>query len=74
MMQTQHATRATMTIEELAAVFGLARSTAYDLAKRDRLPIPVIRAGKRILVSRALVERVLAGEDVRRSDAGAQVA
>ena len=65
-MEPQQTTRATMTIEEVAAVLGLARSTAYDLAKADRLPIPVIRAGKRIFVSRALVERVLAGEDVRR--------
>ena len=66
-MEPQQTPRATMTIEEVAAVLGLARSTAYDLAKADRLPIPVIRAGKRIFVSRPLVERVLAGEDVRRS-------
>jgi hypothetical protein len=64
-MQAQETTRATMTIEEVAAIFGLARSTAYDLAKADRLPIPIIRAVKRIFVSRALVERVLAGENVR---------
>ena len=69
-MQTHESRRATLTIEEVAAVFGLARSTAYDLAKGDRLPIPVIRAGKRIFVSRALVERVLAGENVRNRDAG----
>jgi hypothetical protein len=68
-MQAQETLRATMTIEEVAAIFGLARSTAYDLAKVDRLPIPIIRAGKRIFVSRALVERVLAGEDVRQSAA-----
>ena len=54
-MESRQTTRATMTIEEVAAVFGLARSTAYDLAKADRLSIPVIRAGRRILVSRALV-------------------
>jgi excisionase family DNA binding protein len=66
-MQTQETTRATMTIEEVAVIFGLARSTAYDLAKADRLPIPTIRAGKRIFVSRALVERVLAGEAVRQA-------
>ena len=66
-METRQTTRATMIIEEVAAVLGLARSTSYDLAKANRLPIPVIRAGKRIFVSRALVERVLAGEDVRRS-------
>ena len=66
-MERRQTRRATMTIEEVAAVLGLARSTAYDLAKADRLPIPVIRAGKRIFVSRALVERLLAGEDVRHS-------
>jgi excisionase family DNA binding protein len=64
-MEPHQSPRATMTIEEVAAVLGLARSTAYDLAKGDRLPVPVIRAGKRIFVSRRLVERVLAGEDVR---------
>ncbi len=56
-MQDHQSHRATMTIEEVAAVFGLAHSTSYDLAKSDRLPVPVIRAGK--------VERVLAGEPVR---------
>lgn len=64
-METQQPARATMTIEEFAAVFGFARSTAYALAKLDELPVPIIRAGKRVLVSRALVERVLAGENVR---------
>jgi excisionase family DNA binding protein len=64
-MRMDQTVRATMTIEEVAAVLGLARSTAYDLAKSDRLPVPVIRAGNRIFVSRRLVERVLAGEVVR---------
>lgn len=59
-----------MTIEEVAAVLGLARSTAYDLAKADRLPVPVIRAGKRIFVSRALVERVLAGQPIWQGKGG----
>ena len=67
-MQTHGTARATLTIEEVAATFGLARSTAYDLAKSNRLPIPVIRAGKRLFVSRVLVERVLAGENVRDGD------
>jgi predicted DNA-binding transcriptional regulator AlpA len=68
-MQSQETRRATLTIQEVAAIFGLARSTAYDLAKHDRLPIPVIRAGKRLFVSRALVERVLAGDDIRKAEA-----
>lgn len=67
-MEPNQTERATMTIEEVAATFGLARSTAYDLAKTDCLPIPTIRAGKRVFVSRALVERVLRGETVRPPD------
>jgi predicted site-specific integrase-resolvase len=66
-MQTHETARATMTLEEFRAIFGYARSTVYDWAKADKLPVPVIRAGRRIVVSRALVERVLAGEDVRRT-------
>src|SRR5689334_5357213 len=64
-MQDHQTPRPTMTIGEVAAFFGLARSTAYDLAQSDRLPVPVIRAGKRVFVSRTLVERVVAGEPVR---------
>lgn len=57
--------RPTATIEEVAQTFGIARSTAYDLAKRDELPVPVIKLGRRLVVSRDLLERVLAGENVR---------
>ena len=63
-MEAHGIKRATLTIGEVATLLGLARSTAYDLAKTNRLPVPVIRAGKRVFVSRALVERVLAGEVV----------
>jgi hypothetical protein len=55
-------TRATATIPEFALRYGIARSTAYELAKRDQLPVPVIRLGRRMVVSRALMERVLSGE------------
>jgi len=64
-MEQHTPARATMTIEEVAATFGLARSTAYDLAKSDRLPIPTIRAGKRVFAFRSHVERVLRGERAR---------
>jgi excisionase family DNA binding protein len=61
-MKPQDVTRATFTIGEVAILLGLARSTAYDLAARNCLPVPTIRAGRRLLVSRAALERVLAGE------------
>ena len=68
-MQTAPTDRATATIEEVAASFGIARSTAYELAKTDRLPVPVIRLGRRMVVSRTALDRVLAGEGFTRADA-----
>jgi excisionase family DNA binding protein len=49
----------TMTIEEAARAFGIARGSAYAAARRDELPVPVLRIGRRMMVSRAAVEAVL---------------
>ena len=62
--------RGTLTIDEVAARLGIDRSTAYRLAKNDCLPVPVIRLGKRMVISRAALERVLAGEPPARPRAG----
>ncbi|MGV9976538.1 DNA-binding protein [Micromonospora wenchangensis] len=32
-------------------IFGMSRSSAYELARRDRLPVPVLRVGSRYRVS-----------------------
>ena len=64
-MQTarvERPTPATATIGEVATSLGIARSTAYELAASDRLPFPVIRLGRRMVVARAALDRVLAGE------------
>jgi excisionase family DNA binding protein len=50
----------TMEIPELAKMLGIPRSTAYELARRDQLPVPVLRLGRRRKVSRAAVEELLA--------------
>jgi excisionase family DNA binding protein len=50
---------ATVTIEQAASRLGIPRSSAYELVKRGAFPCPVIRAGKRIYVSRLLIERLL---------------
>ena len=52
---------ATMKVEEAAALLGIARQTAYDLANLGKLP-GAIRLGKRWVVSRRVLERVLAGQ------------
>jgi excisionase family DNA binding protein len=51
--------RATMSVEEAAAYLGIGRSAAYGACREGR--IPVIRLGRRILVARAALDRMLAG-------------
>ena len=49
----------TLTIDEAAKVLGVGRNKAYEAAKRGE--IPTIKIGKRILVPRAALERMLQG-------------
>ncbi len=58
--------RLTLTIEETAVALGIDRSTCYELAAADRLPVPVMRLGRRVVGRRAL-ERALAGRVSRRT-------
>ena len=51
----------TMTIPEIAKILGISRGLAYDLARRDALPVPVIKLGRRMVLSRKAVEKVLSG-------------
>lgn len=51
----------TMTVEQAACRLGIGRSLAYELARRGELP-GVLRLGNRIVVSKAAIERALAGE------------
>ena len=61
-MGTNPAEPQTLTVEEAAARLGISRTLAYELAKTGRLPAPVIRLGRRLVVTRRALERVLAGE------------
>ena len=49
----------TMTISEVSKVLGISRGLAYDLANRDELPVPVIKLGRRMVLSRKAVEALL---------------
>ncbi|HLL65540.1 MAG TPA: DNA-binding protein [Micromonosporaceae bacterium] len=42
-----------------ADIFGLSRAVAYDLAKRDQFPVPVLRVGGRYRVPVAPILTVL---------------
>jgi excisionase family DNA binding protein len=59
-MQQTDTKRATLTIPEIAERLGISRSAAYALAARSALPVPTIKLGRRMVVSRQLIERLLA--------------
>jgi len=47
----------TMTVEEAAAALGISRNLAYEAARDGR--IPAIRIGRRLLVPRRALEKLL---------------
>ncbi len=51
--------RQTVTVEEAARALGIGRGSAYEAVKRG--DIPSIRVGRRIVVPRAALERLLGG-------------
>ena len=50
--------RQTLTVEEAAALLGIGRNSAYQAVASGQLP--VLRIGRRLLVPRAALERLLA--------------
>jgi len=51
-----------LSIAELAKILRLSRTTAYDHARRGLLPVPVIRSGRRLMVSKSALLKVLGVE------------
>lgn len=49
--------RVTYTVEEAARLLGIGRNTAYEAVARGE--VPVIRVGRRLLVPRAALERLM---------------
>lgn len=56
-MLTATPERATLTVDETAAVLGIGRELAFTMCRTGQ--IPTIRLGRRILVPRAALERML---------------
>jgi hypothetical protein len=52
----------TTSIEIASRRLGIGRSLGFQLAREGRFPVPIIRAGRRLLVPTAPLERVLRGE------------
>ena len=57
----------TLTVDETAKCLGIGRNSAYEAIARGE--IPVVRVGKRLLVPKAALERLLAaGQSKKKSD------
>lgn len=52
--------RLTLTVEEAAEILGISRAFAYEAVRRGE--VPSIRIGRRILVPKAALDRLLTGE------------
>ena len=52
----------TLTVEEAAHRLGISRTLAYELARRDELPVRVIRLGRRLVVPEPALTRLLSGQ------------
>ena len=51
--------RLTLTVDEAATALGIGRGLAYEAVRRGE--IPTIQLGRRLLVPRVALERLLAG-------------
>ena len=63
-------TRLTYSVTEAAKALGLSRNSCYAACERGELPC--LRIGKRILIPRAKLERLLTGTTEGRDQRGAQ--
>jgi excisionase family DNA binding protein len=68
-----HRKRLTLNVDDVAPLLGINRSTAYELIRRGTFPLPVIRLGRRLVVSRQAVEALL-GHDLGGDDLGGDAA
>ena len=58
-MAVAHDVRTVLTIEEVASLLRIGRTGAYEAARRGELPI--VRIGRRMLVPRAALDKLLNG-------------
>lgn len=60
--------RLTLTVQEAGRMLGISRATAYQLANEGKLP--AIRLGRRLLISKAGLERMVnqAGDKTQQAD------
>lgn len=60
--------RETVNLDTVARALGVSRPVVYDAARRDALPVPVIRIGRRMVVSRRALDDLLNARKPTASD------
>jgi predicted DNA-binding transcriptional regulator AlpA len=65
-MQANAQKSRTLNIETASTMLGISRPTGYKLARLDEFPVPVIRIGRRMVVSADAIEELLG----RRKESG----
>ncbi len=58
--------RLTYTVTEAAALLGVSRTTAYECVRRGE--IPSLTLGRRVVISRVALERMLDGSALDHAD------
>lgn len=58
-LDIREVSRETVNIETVGKVLGISRPVVYELARQDQLPVPVIRLGRRMVVSKRALQEVL---------------
>jgi excisionase family DNA binding protein len=53
----------TVSVEVAAARLGLSRGKAYELARRNALPVPVLRFGRKMAIPARALDRLLLVDD-----------
>jgi excisionase family DNA binding protein len=66
MAQREQPERLTYSVEEAADLLGISRAGAYEAVQRGE--IPHLRIGRRILVPRSALHRLVEGAEVARGD------
>ncbi|MFF0122948.1 DNA-binding protein [Micromonospora arida] len=61
----------TVDVPTAGRCFGIGRDLSYDLARQGAFPVPVLRLGRRLVVTRAALLRAL-GEATEAPDGGAR--
>lgn len=51
--------RQTINMEAAGRILGISRPTMYELARRGELPVPVIKIGNRMVISKRAIEDLL---------------